>query len=43
MQSALPLRADDSASDLRRLARRAKDKNQSRHLLSLAAVLDGMT
>ena len=43
MPSALPLRTDDSASDLRRLAKRAKDNNQSQRLLSLAAVLDGMS
>ena len=42
MPSALPLRTDYSSADLRRLARKAKDNNQSRRLLSLAAVLDGM-
>lgn len=42
MPSALPLRTDYSAADLRRLAKRAKDNSQSRRLLSLAAVLDGM-
>lgn len=42
MPSALPLRTDYSASDLRRLAKRSNDNNQSRRLLSLAAVLDGM-
>jgi Winged helix-turn helix len=31
-----------SAKELRRLARRSKDVNQSRRLLSLAAVRDGM-
>jgi transposase len=36
------LRTDFSASELRRLAKRSKDNNQSRRLLSLAAVLDGM-
>jgi len=42
MASAVRLREDYSAGKLRRLARRSKDVNQSRRLLSLAAVLDGM-
>ena len=42
MPSAVELRTDLSAADLRRLAKRSKDNNQSRRLLSLAAVLDGM-
>ena len=42
MATALTLRTDFSASELRRLARRPKDNSQSRRLLSLAAVLDGM-
>lgn len=42
MPSALPLRTDYSAADLRRLAKRTNDNNQSRRLLSLAAVLEGM-
>jgi len=42
MPSALPLRNDYSAADLRRLAKQARDTNRSRRLLSLAAVLDGM-
>ena len=42
MPKALTLRTDFSASDLRRLAKRSRDNNQSRRLLSLAAVLDGM-
>ena len=42
MPSAVRLREDYSAEDLRRLARRSKDVNQSRRLLSLAAVRDGM-
>src|ERR1700730_12203338 len=42
MPSAVPLRMDFSASELRRQAKRSKDNNQSRRLLSLAAVLDGM-
>jgi transposase len=42
MSSALPLRTDYSTADLRRLAKRTKDNNQSRRLLSLAAVLDGL-
>ena len=42
---ALPvrLRNDYSAAELRRLAAATKEANQSRRLLSLAAVLDGMT
>ncbi|CAH2396889.1 transposase [Mesorhizobium ventifaucium] len=36
------MRTDYSAVDLRRLAKVSKDANQSRRLLSLAAVLDGM-
>lgn len=42
MATALTLRTDFSASELRRLAKRSKDNSQSRRLLSLAAVLDGM-
>jgi transposase len=42
MPSAVTLRTDFSASELRRLAKSSKDANQSRRLLSLAAVLDGM-
>ena len=42
MPSAVRLREDYSAEKLRRLACRSKDVNQSRRLLSLAAVLDGM-
>jgi len=42
MAAALPLRTDYSASQLRHLAKCAKDSNQSRRLLSLAAVVDGM-
>ena len=40
--SAVRLREDYSAEELRRLARRSKDVNQSRRLLSLAAVRAGM-
>lgn len=39
---AVSLRTDYSAAALRRLATISKDVNQSRRLLSLAAVLDGM-
>jgi hypothetical protein len=39
MASAVTLRTDFSAEDLRRLARRSKINNQSRRLLSLAAQL----
>src|SRR5271170_6377559 len=42
MPSAVKLREDYSAEALRTLARRSKDVNQSRRLLSLAAVRDGM-
>jgi transposase len=42
MPSAVRLREDYSAEELRSLARRSKDVNQSRRLLSLAAVRDGM-
>ena len=42
MLSALSLRTDYSPTDLRRLAKKTKDNNQSRRLLSLAAVLDSM-
>jgi hypothetical protein len=41
MAAAVKLREDFSAQELRALARRAKDVNQSRRLLSLAAVRDG--
>ena len=43
MPSAIRLRTDFTARELRRLAKKAKDCNQSRRLLSLAAVLDGMS
>ena len=43
MPAALRLRTDFSASELRRLAATTKNANQSRRLLSLAAVLDGMS
>jgi Winged helix-turn helix len=42
MPSAVRLREDYSAKELRALARRSKDVNQSRRLLSLAGVRDGM-
>src|SRR5579863_5763470 len=42
MPAALRLREDYSAEELRALARRSKDVNQSRRLLSLAAMRDGM-
>lgn len=41
MASAVCLRTDYSACELRRMAARSKHANQSRRLLSLAAVLDG--
>lgn len=43
MGSAVKLRAGYSAKELRRLAKGSDDVNQSRRLLSLAAVLDGMS
>ena len=43
MASAVGLRDDYSAAELRRLARAARNANQSRRLLSLAAVVDGMS
>jgi transposase len=43
MASAVKLRTDYSAVELRRLAKGADDVNQSRRLLSLAAVVDGMS
>ena len=42
MPAAVKLRTDYSAHELRRLAAATKHANQSRRLLSLAAVLDGM-
>ena len=42
MPSALRFREDHSAEEVRALARRSKDVNQSRRLPSLAAVRDGM-
>ena len=42
MASAVGLRADYSATELRRLAAATKNASQSRRLLSLAGVLDGM-
>ena len=43
MGAAVPLRTDFSAVELRQLAKRAEDADQARRLLSLAAVLDGMS
>ena len=42
MPSAVELRIDYSAGELRRLAKKSKDNNRARRLLSLAAVRDGM-
>jgi transposase len=42
MLSGVRLGEDYSAEALRRLAKRSKDANQSRRLLSLAAIGDGM-
>jgi transposase len=43
MPAAVKMRSDYSAEELRRLAARSKHANQSRRLLSLAAVADGMS
>ena len=43
MPSAVRLRTDFTAGELRRLAKKSKEANQSRRLLSLAAVLVGMS
>ncbi len=42
MPATVKIRTDFSAIELRRLAASSKDANQSRRLLSLAGVLDGM-
>lgn len=42
MPARIPVRTDFTAADLRKLAARSADANQSRRLLSLAAVRDGM-
>ena len=41
MGQAVPVRTDYSASEVRRLAKQAKDAGQARRLLAIAAVLDG--
>jgi transposase len=41
MGQAVPVRADYTAGEVRRLAKRAKDAAQARRLLAIAAVLDG--
>src|ERR687898_42673 len=43
MPAAVRMRTDFSAGELRRLAAATKNANQSRRLLSLAAILDGMS
>ncbi len=43
MGAAVPLRQDLSADELRLLAKRSENAGQARRLLSLAAVLDGMS
>ena len=42
MPSAVKLRTDFSSVELRRLAKKSRDGNQARRLLSLGAVRDGM-
>jgi len=41
MTAAVQVRSDYSAGDLRRLARRSNDADQTRRLLALAVILDG--
>ena len=41
MGRAIPVRTDYTASEVRRLAKHAKDAGQARRLLAIAAVLDG--
>jgi putative transposase len=43
MSGTVRIRQDHSGNELRRLAARGKDADQSRRLLSPAAVLDGMS
>src|SRR5215207_9939372 len=43
MAAGVKIRTEFSAAELRRLAAASKHANQSRHLLSSAAVLDGMS
>jgi transposase len=43
MAAPIPLRSDVTAADLRQNARRARDANQTRRLLALAAIYDGAT
>jgi transposase len=43
MAAGVKIRTDFSAAELRRLAAASKHANQSRRLLSIAAVLDGMS
>src|SRR5215831_9309667 len=43
MGHAIAVRADYTASEVRRLAQRAKDAAQARRLLAIAAALDGAT
>jgi len=40
--SAIPLRTDYDAADLRKLSRQTTDANQARRLLAIAAVYEGM-
>jgi transposase len=41
MAAAVPLRSDFDAADLRALAKRSRDPDQTRRLLALAAIYDG--
>ena len=41
MRKAIPLRADYTGDELRKLARASDDANQTRRLLALASIYDG--
>jgi hypothetical protein len=41
MGQAIPMRTDYTAGEVRRFAKRAKDADQARRLLAIAAVRDG--
>ncbi len=41
MAAAVPLRSDFDAAQLRALAKRSRDPDQTRRLLALAAIYDG--
>ncbi len=43
MAAAVPLRSDFDAAQLRALAKRSRDPDQTRRLLALAAIYDGVS